>query len=217
VRVDGREQAQSSFVAAASIPPANMMFRKRRIYFHEDDYCQQQLLPREAAEYARAELHKIGQFSDKHRDPGGSGWNDIYVRQEATTELPALKITKEEFGPIVSAFLPPFDVVFTGYSSYRTRCKKTAAWGTSSQCALFADWDDAGIISNSWTGFFDESEEAILAATRVIAALGERHPLIYVDWAWRYTCDADDETTFASMLRTKLHAIADSLRTPENS
>jgi hypothetical protein len=50
---------------------------KREIYFHEDDYCQQQLLPREASAYARAEVQKIGEFAESHRVPGGRGWTDI--------------------------------------------------------------------------------------------------------------------------------------------
>jgi hypothetical protein len=186
--------------------------RQREIYFHEDDYCQRQILPRGAAAYADAEVKKIGEFADAHRAPDGLGWTDIYVREEAPMELRVLKVKKELFADIVSPFLPPFDVVYTGYSSHREQCKRTAAWGTSEQCALFADWDDEGIVANVWAEFFEQDDASILAATRAVAALGKIHPLVYVDWAWRYTCDASEQDAFASMLRTKLKRIADNAK-----
>jgi len=127
-------------------------------------------------------------------------------------ELRVLKVKKELFADIVSPFLPPFDVVYTGYSSHREQCKRTAAWGTSEQCALFADWDDEGIVANVWAEFFEQDDASILAATRAVAALGKIHPLVYVDWAWRYTCDASEQDAFASMLRTKLKRIADNAK-----
>ena len=184
----------------------------REIYFHEDDYCQQQVLPRAATAHAVAEVKNIGEFADAHRVPGGLGWTHIYIRQEAPAEIRSLKMKKEDFTAVVSPFLPAFDVVYTGYSSHREQCKKTAAWGTSQQCALFADWDDDGTIANVWAGLFDRDENSICATSRAVAALGKVHPLVYVDWAWGYTCDVSREEAFASMLRTKLQTIADNAR-----
>jgi hypothetical protein len=183
--------------------------RPREICFHDDDYCRQQLLPRDAAAFADAELTRIREFADAHRAPGGFGWTDVYARREAPVELRKLNIKKEQFAEIVTPFLPSFDVVYTGYSSHRKQCKRTAAWGRSERCALFVDWVDASVVSNAWTEFFDDDEASIIAATQAIAALGSRHPLIYVDWAWGYTCDASDEEAFASRLRAKLKRVAD--------
>lgn len=175
------------------------MSGQREIYFHEDDYCQQQILPRASSSYAAAEVKKIGEFADAHRAPGGLGWTDMHIRQDAPVELRALQINREQFGEIVSPFLPPFDVVYTGYSSYREQCVKTAAWGRSAQCALLADWDGDDVIKNVWAEFFDEDEASIVAAARAVGALGKLHPLVYVDWAWGYTCEASAEETFASI------------------
>jgi hypothetical protein len=183
------------------------MLGRREIYFHEDDYCQQQLLPRGAGAYAEAEIKRIGEFANAHRAPGGTGWTDIYVRQEAPVELRTLGIDRALFAQTAAPFLPPFDVVYTGYSSHREECKKTAAWGRSQGCALLADWDEEGIIANVWAEFFEQEEASIVAGTRALAALGKLHPLVYVDWAWGYTCDASDEDLFASMLRKKLKTI----------
>lgn len=186
------------------------ILRKREICFHEDDYCRQQFLPKEAAAYANAELKKIEEFANAHRAPGGIGWTDIYVRKEAPVELRSLKIQKASLATAISSFLPPFDTVYTGDGnpSRWQRCERAAAWGKSSRCALFADWDDGGVV-NIWMEFFEQDEESIIAATRAAIAVGKLHPLIYVDWAWGYVCEVSDEQAFASMLRTKLKTIAE--------
>lgn len=185
------------------------MPHQREIYFHEDDYCQQQLLPRGAAAFAESELKKSGEFADAHRAPGGLGWTDIYVLQEAPVELRTLRITKEKLAEIVTPILPTFDVAYTGYSSHREQCRNTAAWGRSTECALFADWDDDGIVAHVWAEFFDDDDASILAATQAVAALGNCYPLIYVDWAWEYMCDSTEQDVFAATLRKKLKTIAD--------
>jgi hypothetical protein len=181
----------------------------REIYFHEDDYCQQELLPREAAGFAGEELKKIQAFSEAHRAPGGLGWTDLYIQHEAPVELSTLKIDREELAEIVSAFLPPFDVVYSGYSSHREHCQRTAAWGRSQQCALFADWNHDGIVGHIWAEFFEQDEVSIVAATKAVATIGTTHPLIYVDWAWGYICEVSDEHSFSSKLRSKLETIAE--------
>ena len=182
---------------------------KREIYFHEDDYCQQELLPREALAFADAEIKKIGEFADAHRAPDGAGWTDVYVRQKPPVNFRALGVKKEVFADAVSPDLPPFDLVCTGYSSYRERCRKTAAWGTSQHNALFADWDDESIITNVWAQFFDSDEKSLLAASKAVAALGMLHSIIYVDWAWGYTCEIINDEALASRLRSKLADIAE--------
>jgi hypothetical protein len=181
----------------------------REVYFHEDDYCQQQLLPRETTTHAESELRKIDEFSATHVAPGGLGWTDVYMREEAPAQFAELQMKRREFDALVSPIFPAFDRVMTGYSSHREVCKRTAAWGLSQGCVMFADWSDAGVITNVWSRFFDSEEEQIRTAARVVAALGRIHPLVFVDWAWGYTCEATEEEHFAVMLRTKLTTIAE--------
>src|SRR4029077_1772207 len=157
---------------------------KREIYFHEDDYCQTELLPREALTYAEAEIKKIAELANSHRAPDGAGWTDVYVRQKPPVSFRALGMKKEELGSVISPHLPPFDLVYTGYSSYRERCRKAAAWGTSPHNAIFVDWDDEGIIGNVWTQFFESDEKSLLVASKAVTALGMQHSVIYVDWVW---------------------------------
>ena len=182
---------------------------KREIYYHEDDYCQQELLPREALAFVESEIKKSDEFAAAHLASGGIGWTDVYVRQDPPATFRALKITREDFHAAISSHLPPFDQVYTGYSTYRDRCKKAAAWGTSQQNAIFVDWDDEGIINNVWAQFFDSDQKSISAASKAIAALGMLHSLIYVDWAWSFVCEIFNEEAFASRLRSKLSDIAE--------
>jgi hypothetical protein len=72
--------------------------------------------------------------------------------------------------------------------------------------------NDEGVIANAWAEFFEEDDKSIVAATQTVAALGKLYPLIYVDWAWGYTCDASNENVFASMLRKKLKKTADNAK-----
>jgi len=182
---------------------------KREIYFHEDDYCQQELLPHEDLAFAEAEIKKIAELANAHRAPDGAGWPDVYLRQKPPVTFRALGMKKEEFHAVISPHLAPFDLVYTGYNSYRERCKKTAAWGTATHNALLADWDDEGIITNVWAQFFDSDEKSLLAASKAVAALGMLHSLIYVDWAWGYTCELINEEALASRLLSKLADIAE--------
>lgn len=186
---------------------------KREIYFHEDDHCQQELLPREALAFVESEIKKSDEFAAAHVAPGGIGWTDLYIRQDPPMTFRALKMTREDLDAAISPHLPPFNQVYTGYSSYREGCKKAAAWGTSQQNAIFVDWDDEGIINNVWTQFFESDEKSIAAASKSIAALGMLHSLIYVDWAWSFVCEIFNEEAFASRLRSKLADIAE--RTPK--
>jgi hypothetical protein len=184
-------------------------FAKRKIYFHEDDYCQQELLPREALPFAEAQVKQIAEFANAHRAAGDADWTDVYVRQKPPVTFRAFAMEKEDFDTVVSPHLPPFDLVYTGYSSYRERCKKTAAWGTSQHNALFADWDDEGVITNVWAQLFDSDEKSLLAASKAVVALGTLHSLVYVDWAWSYTCEIINQEAFAARLRNKLADIAE--------
>jgi hypothetical protein len=83
----------------------------RDIWFHEDDYCQQQLLPGqvEVVKFVQTELRKSSEFAEAHRAPGGIAWTDVYVIEDPPLKLRELKIDKEEVDVIVSGLLPRFD------------------------------------------------------------------------------------------------------------
>jgi hypothetical protein len=114
-------------------------FRKREIFVHEDDYCQQQLLPCEASAFIIDELTKLSAFSKEHCAPDSTGWTDVYIRPAAPAPLSALRITKHDFAALVSPWLPAFDAVYSGYSSYREHCLQTAAY------------ENSGVMMSCWS------------------------------------------------------------------
>ena len=179
----------------------------RKIYFHEDDYCQQQFLPLENQEWVNDELKNLGEFSDKHKSESGFGWNDIYVRKDPTISLADLKITAEEVSIVLTQVLPVYDLVFTGYSTYREKCESTSAWGLNPNCAIFLNWDEKQIVKNIWTNFFDIEDDSIITASCAAESLGRLRPLFYVDWAWGYSSTLDDPEEFTEQLRAKLKAL----------
>jgi len=182
--------------------------KPREIYFHEDDYCQQQILPASEKSAADDELAKISDFSKEHEAPDGVGWTDVYVREGTGVGFDVLRMTRTQFAEAIQVFLPKFDTVYTGYSSYRQECKSTGAWGTSDSCCIFADWKDDGIIQNVWTGFFDDSPESIALAAHAVSSLATNSSLVYIDWAWDYTVDPRNEEEFIRLLQDKLKGIA---------
>ena len=66
-------------------------------FFHEDDYCQVEVLPITARGYCLAEMGRIDDFADAHLD--GAGWTAMYVRGESPQPLASLGITLEELVP----------------------------------------------------------------------------------------------------------------------
>ncbi len=192
-----------------------LSYRQRELWVYDEAF-NGELLPREAAAYAEAEIIKRREFANAHCT--SLGFNRTgYLREEALAELRTLRIKKERLHEIVSPFLRPFDVVYAYYLSPRERCRNTWAWGRSAKCALLAEWDDEGIIDKILAEFLEQDEASVLAATQAVAALGNLHPLVYVDWEWGYTCDVSEEGAFSSMLRTKLNTIADRIKSFMNS
>lgn len=192
------------------------LFRKRPeardIYFHEDDYCQQQILPASEKSSVSDELANISEFSREYDEPNGVGWTDVYVREETGAGFDTLRITHTEFDEAILEFLPRFDNVYTGYGSYRQKCKLTGAWGTSQLCCIFADWNEDGMVQNVWTNFFDDSEDSIAHAARAVSALASHSPMVYIDWAWDYTADPSKEGDFTRLLKEKLKGITSAVK-----
>jgi hypothetical protein len=178
--------------------------KKRSLYFHEDDYCQQQILPQTSIDKATGELSAIQDFSSAHQAPSGIGWTDVYIRSDDYDGISVIALHRDILDSRISPILTRFDDVYTGYSSHKEICRRTWAWGVSDRCAILADWNDDLIIQNIWTEFFDSSETAIEGATQAVAAISPSDTLFYIDWAWDYTCPASYSTLFRARLVSKL-------------
>lgn len=118
--------------------------------FHEDDYCQIEILPEANWEHVQAEFVKLIAFSREHQSPGSFGWSDIYVRADPPTPLAPFGLRIEELSKCLERHLLPFDRVTTGWSSVVERLPSAHAWGNDRAFVVFADFDDAGTVQNLW-------------------------------------------------------------------
>jgi len=117
------------------------------IYFHEDDYCQIEILPIENLAFCMKQAGLINEFSNEHWT--GAGWADMFVRAENPISLHEKKIPVALLEKTLGNVLPKFDEVYTGYSSYREKCNHISAFGQNEDIVVFYDEKD-GLVSNIW-------------------------------------------------------------------
>src|SRR5688572_17188539 len=88
------------------------------VWFHEEDYCQIELLPHSAEGFAREEAEAIRVFADAHRAPRGIGWTDLYRQKQPPASMYDLHIELGTLGECIPRTLRPFERVVTGYGTY---------------------------------------------------------------------------------------------------
>ena len=161
----------------------------REAYYHEDDFCQVELLPLDNLQHCLAQMGQQQAFAAAHQS--GAGWTDMYVREDSPSRLVTLGITGEQLRLAVQAELPPYDAVFTGYSSYRVECRNVLAFGGENTETLFAGLDDDGIVADLWCS--DAMPELLrLPLTK---------QLLLADWNAGLACPLADQVLFTRYLR----------------
>lgn len=173
----------------------------RTVYFHEDDYCQCEALPPSAKEYCLREMGEIDAFAEEHRD--GQFYTDIYLREDSRHTLRELNLRSEQLAAALD-FLPAFDRVETGYSSYREECKSTFARGLSDDLAVFWDTDEEGFVKALWTVIW-VNDQSLDTARQVYTALGSFVPLLLADWSAGACVDLTDTAEIEDYLKAVLY------------
>ena len=174
----------------------------RKIYFHEDDYCQLEVLPLSAEQFCRREMGEIEEFAEEHRE--GPFYTDMYLREESPEPLRQLNLRPEQLTAALD-FLPAYDLVETGYSSYREECQSTQARGLNEELAVFWSVDEAGLVEAIWLAFWVEPQEAN-AARQLLTALGHLDPLLLADWGWSRCVDLSQPTEIEQYVAEKVLA-----------
>lgn len=143
----------------------------REVFFHEDDYCQIEILPLSNLDFCLHQAGLIDDFSEEHKS--GEGFDDIYIREEHPSDLLDFNITTEEIRKSLSKILPEYDKVYTGYSlNHRELCPNLLAFGREKEEAIFVQVNDENIVKTIWCG---ELMEEILH-------LPKSDELIVADW-----------------------------------
>lgn len=164
----------------------------RSVYFHEDDFCQIELLPAENWEYCQRELQQIATFSQQHRASDGIGWTDIYVRKEAEKSLSSLSLATSRVAAALARHLPAFDLVETGYGSHVEQSRHTKGFGVDSNCVLFVSETEVGIVNYIWLSLVNSDEGACSSLLPALGELNNLAPLLMVDWTWGSLMLLDD-------------------------
>ena len=164
----------------------------KSIYFHEDDYCQIEILPAENLGFCLEQAGLIDDFAENHRD--GMGYTDVFVRNENPVSILDKKITKAVFEEVFESVFPRCDVIYTGYGSYREKCKFTSAFGHDENVVIFYEWKD-GFINNIWLTLDIRKEVDVEAANKLFTALSKLGDFIVADWGWGFIEKISSEKT----------------------
>ena len=160
----------------------------REAYFHEDDYCQTELLPIANHKHCRDQLGEIESFSAQHKTE--FGWTDMYVRPNAPQTLADTRIARMELQRVLEPFLPKFDRVMTGYSTYKEPCQNTIAFGADTNLILFAA-HDGEFITALWLTIYGLSKQDTELASRMFQKMSQ-WGLLLVDWSMSALVALDD-------------------------
>ena len=175
------------------------------IYFHEDDYCQIEILPVENFGFCLQQAGLIDEFAEEHRS--GGGYTDIFVRDANPASIYCKRIPA---GIFESAFegIPKFDEVFSGYSSYREKCERTSAFGYDANVAVFYEEKD-GFIGNIWLALDIYEENDVSIACNILALLSNLGDYIIVDWGWGFIEKLGNTEKIRSYLQKRLETFSD--------
>ncbi|HEY6842632.1 MAG TPA: hypothetical protein VI391_00560 [Thermoanaerobaculia bacterium] len=176
----------------------------RTLFFHEDDYCQQELVPLAARDYCVAQMKEIETFSDAH-PAGEGGASEMYIRKDPPHTLKELSLRVSQIDAAVRDALPRFDQVITEYGSTSRKAPNVTAYGEEDGVALFVETDASNRVSALWIDPWGAGDPNDLAA--IFSALPRADALLFVDWA--------GGVMFAASDRDAWRAYFEALATPE--
>ncbi len=159
--------------------------QNRTAFFHEDDYCQWEILPLTSQEFCMRQMGEIDDFAKDHQTDGG--FTDIFVREDGPHKMEKLALTSEQLHKAL-CFLQPYDRVETGYSSYRKELKAAHGRGEGPEENVFWSVNDTGQVTALWLDLCIVPENQDLWRS-ILTALGKLAPLLLADWNWSRCVD----------------------------
>jgi hypothetical protein len=168
-------------------------------FFHEDDYCQVEVLPASARGYCLREMGLIDEFAEAHWD--GAGFTDMYVRGQPPMPLASLGTILAEWESALGPLVPRFTQVLTGYSSYREPCPSVVGWGVSDSQAVFAGVDEAKVVGPVWLSLNGVTAERVGLWSRLLRSLPRAAELLIADWSASQVVPLAEEPALEAYLR----------------
>lgn len=144
------------------------------IFYHEDDLCQIEIVPKENLSELIKQAENISDFSSEN------GYSDIYVREENKISLKSKKINKSELESLLEKLgTEKHTEILTGYGSgYRVKSENTIGFGKD-YSAVYFDFEN-DIVKNIWITNLDGlNHENVI---NVLSEIGEKWNLVMMDW-----------------------------------
>lgn len=152
----------------------------KEVYFHEDDYCQVEVLPLANLQFCARQAGDIAAFSEEHKLD--VGWADIYVRSTAPKPMAHLALPLSDVREALAPHFEEADAVFTGYGSHREKCNDVFAFIASDHTIVFVQAELGRIVSAVW---LNDSSEQVLQLPR-------SDELLLADWRHDFVCPLRD-------------------------
>lgn len=169
------------------------------IFYHEDEFCQVELLPAENRERLKAENEEIENRFSENAD--GKGYSDVYIRNDFEKILLAQRqINPNDLEKILSGIgLERISQVMTGYGQYhRVLHNNCVAFGKN-YTAVYYDFKER-VVQNIWmTDHWSMNREAL---TVMLYDLGMQWDLLLQDWELCVTVDLKDWNSIEQYLQT---------------
>lgn len=147
------------------------------IFYHEDDFCQVEILPNENFNALIKQAHNVQQFAAKHFD--GAGYSDMILRDDHKIELSERGINPIELETILSQLgSQRHTSVTTGITPGEMTSENTIGFGKNYR-GLFYDFE-SDTVKNIWIAGFLEVD--LDKQAKVFNELGEKWNLLLIDW-----------------------------------
>jgi hypothetical protein len=148
------------------------------LFFHEDDFCQIELLGNENQKYIQSQCEKIRESSEKNFN--SIGYTDVFIRDDIRVELNTKQILADDFENLLFHFgFSKASKVITGYGqSYRIPAPNTIGFGKD-YAAIYFKFEE-NIITKIWLTQPWKMEKDKL--TLFLKEAGRKWGLLLIDW-----------------------------------
>lgn len=174
--------------------------QKRIAFFHEDDYCQTEILPLAAKNFCLKQMNEIDDFSQEHQLESGL-FTDIFIRENTPHGIEELGLRPKQLNEALN-FLPSYDLVETGYSSYREESEATFGRGNGYGQNFFWSINESGVVNAIWLDI-EVAPITMDMWRKSLISLGETAPVLLADWNCSLCVDLTNSSDIEEYIKEK--------------
>jgi hypothetical protein len=154
--------------------------------YHEDDFCQIELIPFDNLDFIKTEISNLHDFSNKHKVVNGIGWTDIYNRKENPIKTIDKNIHINEIETVLDKCSIKFDKVQTGCGQYIQNCDNTISYGINNNSSIFFDFNSDKIVENIWMNIYITTLSEKDDLHNIVNNLSLKFDFLLVGWGWEF-------------------------------